>query len=119
MSDPTPPLPTVPPTGPGDADVEALRRQLSEARAQFAQTATAIDRGMQQQEADDRSMITRVVIQVFGASLGGVLLVIIIVAIASGEYVALAEKAIDLLKSVVLPIVTLVLGYYFGRAGKG
>lgn len=113
------PLQPVPAPATTDQDVEALRRQLQEARTQVLETASAIDRGMQKQEADDRSMITRVVIQVFGYSIAGVLAVIVIIAVASGQYGQVAEKAVDLLKSVVLPIVTLVLGYYFGRAGKG
>jgi len=58
------------------------------------------------------------VIWVFGGSIGAVLLAIVIAGIASGNPTNIADQAADLLKSVVLPIVTLVLGYYFGRAGK-
>lgn len=109
----------VPPAGAApDQDVEALRRQIAETRAQLAQTARAMDQG-QIQEVEDRSMITRVVILVFGGSIGAVLLAIVIAGIASGKAENIAAQAADLLKSVVLPIVTLVLGYYFGRAGKG
>jgi hypothetical protein len=107
------------PVQPPNDELDAVRRQLEEAREQMVRTATAIDTSMQKQEADDRSMITRVVIQVFGYSLGGVLLVIAGLAMLSGEHREAQASAIDLLKSVVLPIVTLVLGYYFGRAGKG
>jgi len=100
-----------------DQDVEALRRQIAETRAQLQQTARVMDQG-QIQEVNDRSMITRVVIWVFGGSIGAVLLAIVIAGIASGNPTNIADQAADLLKSVVLPIVTLVLGYYFGRAGK-
>jgi hypothetical protein len=110
--------PLAAPPPPPDQDVDALRRQIAETRAQLAQTARAMDQG-QMQEVNDRSMITRVVILVFGGSIGAVLLAIVIAGIASGQAENIATQAADLLKSVVLPIVTLVLGYYFGRAGKG
>ncbi|MGG5818189.1 hypothetical protein [Falsiroseomonas sp. HW251] len=112
-------LPSVvpPPAAPSEQDIEALRRQIAQAREQVQQTARAMDQG-QIQEMNDRSMITRVVILVFGGSIGAVLLAIVIAGIASGKAEAIATQAVDLLKSVVLPIVTLVLGYYFGRAGK-
>jgi hypothetical protein len=116
MSDPPPPpMQVVLP--PEDPEIVALRRQIAETRAQVQETARAMDSG-QKQEADDRSMITRVVIIVFGLSMLAVLLVLVGSAVGSGKYEDLGDKAIDLLKSTVLPIVTLVLGYYFGRAGK-
>lgn len=120
MSDPPPALPSVVPgaAAPPAEDVEALRRQIAEARAQVQMTARAIDQGVAQ-ETSDRSMITRVVIQVFGWSIAAVLLAILAAAYASGKWDTVSTQATDLLKSVVLPIVTLVLGYYFGRAGKG
>ena len=67
-----------------DQDVEALRRQIAETRAQLQQTTRVMDQG-QIQEVNDRSMITRVVIWVFGGSIGAVLLAIVIGGIASGR----------------------------------
>jgi type VI protein secretion system component VasF len=115
VSDPPQSLPTVIPAA--DPELDALRRQIAETRAQVQDTVRVMDSG-QKQEADDRSMITRVVIIVFGCSMLAVLAVIVLGSIMSQKYEDLGDKAVDLLKSTVLPIVTLVLGYYFGRAGK-
>jgi len=37
----------------------------------------------------------------------------------TGRWDAAATQAVDLIKSCVFPVVTLVLGYYFGRSAKG
>ncbi len=104
----------------GDSQtLEALQRDLSAAREQVRQSAQALERSAANQEADDRSLITRVVIGVFGASIAAVLSLIAGLALYSGNTDQAAAHSVDLLKSVVLPVVTLVLGYYFGRAARG
>ena len=111
-------LPAVPAAA-AAPDVAALQQQLTQARSQVQQTAQVLEQSAAKQEADDRSMITRVIIFVFGGSMAAVLVTIVGLAIYSGKTDLVAEQVVDLLKSVVLPVVTLVLGYYFGRAGKG
>lgn len=74
---------------------------------------------MSRREADDRSWIARRIIWVFVGTLVGGGLILILQGWQSGAWDKTASMAIDLIKSCVFPVVTLVLGYYFGRSGKG
>ena len=74
---------------------------------------------MSRREADDRSWIAKVIIGVFVAVIFAGLGILVAGAAMTGKWDAAATQAVDLIKSAVLPIVTLVLGYYFGRSGKG
>lgn len=66
----------------------------------------------------DRSLIVRVVLLVFvGAVLLSVLALFFSPAVTR-EWEKLNAQILDLLKSIVLPLVTLVFGYYFGKADK-
>ncbi len=91
---------------------ERIESQTS-AVAQAAQTRTKDD--------DDRSWIARQIIYVFVGAVSAVLLLLLVDGLAShGEAWSLvADRAADLIKTAVLPVVTLVLGYYFGKSGKG
>jgi hypothetical protein len=55
----------------------------------------------------------------FTGAVAGVLAIPALGGIRTGEWDAAGTQAVDLIKSTVLPVVTLVLGYYFGRSGKG
>jgi hypothetical protein len=47
-------------------------------------------------------------------------LLYLIAGLQTGQWTDAAGQAADLIKSVMLPVVTLVLGFYFGsRSGKG
>jgi hypothetical protein len=63
-------------------------------------------------EAEDRSWIARLILWVFAG-------ILIAEGIVTKEWTQVATQAADLVKTSVLPVVTLVLGYYFGRSGKG
>ena len=92
------------------------RASTSSARAERAGTlADQVNR----QEADDRSWIAKRIIGIFTGVVGGVLAILALGGIKTGEWAAAGNQAVDLIKSAVLPVVTLVLGYYFGRSGKG
>ena len=71
-----------------------------------------------QQEANDRSRIARVVIYGFGACILLTFVPIFIGAFRSNNWHDAMLAGTDVLKSAVLPVVTLILGYYFGRASK-
>ncbi len=60
-------------------------------------------------------MIIWVFVAVIAAGLG----ILVAGAAMTDEWQDAGDQAVDLIKSTVLPIVTLVLGYYFGRSGKG
>ena len=51
--------------------------------------------------------------------IGAGLAILVTAAAMTGEWQDAGDQAVDLIKSTVLPVVTLVLGYYFGRSGKG
>jgi hypothetical protein len=54
---------------------------------------------------------------VFATTLLGGLVAFVIAGVA-GSFAIVARSSVDMLKSVVLPLVTLVLGYCFGRGGR-
>jgi len=81
-----------------------------------AEAAVASYAGRQQ--AKDRSWIARVMVGIFATY---VLLVVLFVGLGSliaVDWQAPAEFLGEILKAVMLPILTLVLGYYFGSSEK-
>jgi hypothetical protein len=83
--------------------------------ARFASTATA---GTSTQADADRSWIAKSIIRIFVLTVMGVLILLIIHGVRTDKWDTVSERAAELIKTAVLPIVTLVLGYYFGQAGK-
>ncbi len=68
------------------------------------------------QELGDRTRITGIVTTVFFIAVPFALLSLLLLALINGAAAGAAIGAVtDILKSVLLPIMTLVLGYYFGR----
>ena len=63
-------------------------------------------------------MIAKWVMRGAGASIAAVYLFLFVKAVVTGAWEASAQTSVEILKSVILPVVTLVLGYYFGRAGR-
>jgi len=77
----------------------------------------ALDERLKRQQADDRSLIAKVIVCAFVG-----LMTLVIVAVMIGVYFydweALSEPAkflMAILSSVLLPVVTLVIGHYFGK----
>jgi len=68
--------------------------------------------------ARDRSWIARSIIIMFEIATVAVLAILLAQGVMSGDWPKVATEATDLIKSAVLPIVTLVLGYYFGQSDK-
>lgn len=92
-----------------------LRVNQSGANAARAKAAamTAAER-----EDDDRSWIARAIIRVFVGVLAVGLATLVLNGLMTGDWQNVTTQVIDLIKSTVLPVVTLVLGYYFGRSGR-
>jgi len=118
VSDPPPPL-SEPPADPALALKPALEARLGTVEHRSA--AAQVVARSQTQDDDDRSWIARQIIYVFVGAVSAVLLLLLVDGLAShGESWSLvADRAADLIKTAVLPVVTLVLGYYFGKSGKG
>ena len=69
----------------------------------------------------DRSFIARTIMYVYaGAIVVGFLFLAVLAGFAwyaaSDDWKTIAADAVDIIKTAVLPIVTLVLGYYFGKS---
>jgi pyrroline-5-carboxylate reductase len=66
----------------------------------------------------DRSRIVAVVLGGFVVSVGVGVLFMFFSPVVTRDWEKLNAQILDLLKSIVLPLVTLVFGYYFGKADK-
>ncbi|MCS6855234.1 MAG: hypothetical protein NZ523_10850 [Elioraea sp.] len=107
---------------PGDPprlEANRLLEQLARER-RFVETAEkTLERVEREAETRDRSTVTMIVMVVFAVALLTSLVVLLVASYASQDWTNLSQNVLDVLKSVVLPVVTLVLGYYFGRGGRG
>lgn len=109
---------------PGSEDplAQANRLRASLEQGALPNTAREIDKKVDAflaREAEDRSWIAKRIIGIFTGVIAGVLAILALGAGKTGDWTAAGTQAVDLIKSAVLPVVTLVLGYYFGRSGKG
>ncbi len=67
----------------------------------------------------DRSWITRLVLRVFAAAIAAYVLFLLLQGIVPGASTTIASATESMIKTIIVPIVTLVLGYYFGQSSKG
>jgi hypothetical protein len=96
-----------------------LAERLSALEAKDQRAEATLDQAALR-AAEDRSWIARRIIWIFTSVIGVVLLLYSIAGFQTGQWSNAAAQAADLIKSVMLPVVTLVLGFYFGsRSGKG
>jgi hypothetical protein len=102
---------------PADAILEAVRQQLSKA-ASDADVARRAVYNPDQKRDEDRSEIAKQIIYIFTGGIVIVLILLIVDGWATGKWDTVTSQAVDLLKSILLPVVTLILGYYFGQGGK-
>jgi polyferredoxin len=93
-----------------------LDSEFAATEQQIKQAGKALEDLIKRRQADDRSMIAKVIVAAFV-----VLVVWVVVAVTLGTYFydweSLVEPAkflMAILGSVMLPVVTLVIGYYFG-----
>lgn len=82
-----------------------------------AQVERAVESAVSQAERD-RSWIARWVVFGYGVALVAYFAALAIQGITEGGWANIAREAFDCIKSAILPIVTLILGFYFGRGGK-
>jgi cytochrome c-type biogenesis protein CcmH/NrfG len=94
-----------------DQRIAALESTLAQSREIAQQQASAT-------EDAHRGWIARTIIWVFVAVVVAVLILLLVQGIMTGNWSAATSQATDLIKSSVVPVVTLVLGYYFGRSGR-
>lgn len=93
-----------------DSEFAATARELSIADK-------AVEERLKRQQADDRSLIAKLIVWAFVILVGIVVLTVIAGVFYFGTWDTLSEPAkflMAILSSVMLPVVTLVIGYYFG-----
>jgi len=96
-----------------------ISARIDRVQAAVAQAAQALaDQQERTSQEKDRSWIARAIIRVFVVAVAAVLVILAVQGIVAREWSNVTAQATDLIKSAVLPIVTLVLGYYFGQSVK-
>jgi hypothetical protein len=94
------------------ADLEAA---FKETEVKVVQSEKALEERVARQQADDRSLIAKIIVWAFVV----LVCITVLAAIAStfwhgwSEFVEPAKFLMSILGSVMLPVVTLVIGYYF------
>jgi uncharacterized membrane protein YcjF (UPF0283 family) len=100
-------------------DIQAqLLARLQRVEEASGQAARTVEDERNRQQAIDRSWIAKMIIYVFVGAVGAVLVLLFVQAFMTKDWTAVSGTASDLVKSTILPIVTLVLGYYFGQSDR-
>lgn len=105
-------------TVPSRPDPTTLRQILETAQSEVSRDTQDVDTLKPTQADQDRSWIARTIIWIFVGAVAGVLSLLLLRGIYTGDWETVTTQAADILKSAVLPVVTLVLGYYFGQSSK-
>lgn len=105
-----------PPLGSIGADLQIVRNLATEAD-EAARTAR-LSVTAPTQDDEDRSLFARLLVRMFITTLAVYLLFLVLQWTAPGGSPDIAARAEDMIKSVLVPIVTLVLGYYFGQSRR-
>jgi hypothetical protein len=108
----------------GTSNDSADERRAASARKSIDDSLAAVEKAPTRDEFD-RSTISRVILFVYAGviSAGGILFLFRGWGLYGTQdnaegWKELVSEVSDLIKTAVLPIVTLVLGYYFGKSGK-
>ncbi len=104
----------VQPPSPPDSRIQ----RIAEVERAVDQSSTAVA-DIPSRADFDRSRIALIVMSVYAGVLGLVLLLLIVRGCQNTEqWGDVTKEAGDLIKTAILPIVTLILGYYFGKSGR-
>lgn len=104
-------------------DPEEVDREFRELEALVEEASESVDESERRLQSEDRSKIAKRIVWLFIAACSGILLFIAIAVFwrPDGAVVGWEEAAkqmVVILSSVILPVVTLVIGYYFGSENK-
>ncbi len=72
-------------------------------------------------DTENRTWIAQSIITSFLWSIGGVIMALFITSVVlqdAERWKEFSQALLDILKGVLLPVVTLILGYYFGQSSK-
>ena len=96
----------------------SLAQRLTQLEARAGQTRDAVERRGFPTEDQQRSVLSTTIIYIFVGVVAFGMAILVLRGFKTNEWGEVTTQAIDLIKSAVLPVVTLVLGYYFGRSGR-
>lgn len=99
--------------------VPTLVQRLAALETRTDQARAAVERSGERTEDQQRSVLSTTIIYIFVGVVAFGMTILVLRGIMTNEWKEVTAEAIDLIKSAVLPVVTLVLGYYFGRSGRG
>jgi uncharacterized membrane protein len=96
-----------------DAEIQAAAQQLEQSK----KAVEDWQQRQQERQQDDRSLIAKLVVWAFVVLMGVVVIIVAYGTFAIGweKLVEPAKFLLSILGSVMLPVVTLVIGYYFGK----
>jgi hypothetical protein len=100
-------------------DPAELLAQIATDRQRSVAVDERTQRTSEEREAEDRSHITRTLMGTLRWGLPATVVMLLLLAWLDSTAASEAIKAVvEIFKAVLLPVITLVLGYYFGRGGK-
>ena len=99
----------------------SLDQRIARLESSAGQAQQFVQQSAVRTEDQQKSWIATMIIYIFVAVVFFGQAILILRGVLSKEpqaWEAVTTQSIDLIKSAVLPVVTLVLGYYFGRSGR-
>jgi len=98
------------------ADIDAAFAATLQEQQQAAKELEASEARLKRQQADDRSAIAKIIVVAFVVLIAWVVIAATVgAALFAWDEIAEPVKVLmTILSSVLLPVVTLVIGYYFG-----
>jgi len=97
---------------------DSRRNRALTVGSEAEKTANAVKNAAPTQDEQDRSWIARTIIWIFVGAVSVVGFLLVLRGAFTGDWAAVTTMAVELLKSAVIPIVTLMLGYYFGQSSR-
>ncbi len=83
-----------------------------------AETKQSLEELNGAQFRSDQSFIARFMMWTFGLSIGATILAMTVAPLITQEWKVLVPSPLEVIKIAVVPMFTLVLGYYFAKSGR-
>ena len=96
----------------------SIDREIADARLLLDNIDDTVEEFAARKQATDRSRIAIIIVILFAVCLILLIALVLVGAISGLAWNAAADFILDIVKTMVLPVVTLVLGFYFGSAKR-
>lgn len=110
------------PAGPAAGSLDSLDARLARAELivdEGRSELSELDDELKRRHAADRSMIGLLVVGLFAFTIGLAVLILLLAILFDMQVNKdLVEPVVTILSSILLPVVTLVIGYYFGTENR-